>query len=188
MNRSRLVWIAIVVIWAVAASAFVARQQEQALARFTSESPAVRAAAIRDSSQDGDERLLIARLDDDDADVRLIATQRLAYAKRNRGAVAVALAGQLSDKHAGVRREAAWSLGVLGVESWPPLREALKDDDAAVRAGAALAIADAYKYSNDDDAWPSQVVESIVPVLESLREDEDATVRANVDDALRFLR
>jgi HEAT repeat protein len=177
-----------VVICAVAGWTFLARQRQQALAPFTSESPAIRAAAVRNFPRDGDEGLLIARLNDEDADVRLLATQQLAYAKRNRGIVAVALAGQLRDKHAGVRREAAWSLGVLGVEAWPPLREALKDDDAVVRAGAALAIADAYNYWKDDDAWPSQVAESIVPVLENLRDDDDAAVRKNVHDALWRLR
>jgi HEAT repeat protein len=70
--------------------------------------PAMRAAAVRSLSGEKNKQSLIEALNDPDTDVRLLAIERLGGSGRNG---AEALAHLLNDDHAGVRREAAWSLG-----------------------------------------------------------------------------
>jgi HEAT repeat protein len=152
---------------------------------LTDPNPAVRAAAVRELERDGNEQLLIDRLKDEDADVRLLAAQRLGGPGTNAAALA-ALVGALKDEHAGVRREAAWSLGESGPGAWPHLRDALCDEDPRVRAGAALALSDAYRHK-EVHPWPSQESKALVPILNELVNDPDPEVRRNAEAALHYV-
>ena len=86
-----------------------------------------------------------------------------------------------------MRREASWSLGLIGPDAWLPLREALHDEDPRVRAGAALALNDAYQHKGMEP-WPSRESEAIVPVLSKLLSDRDPEVRRNAERALEHIR
>jgi HEAT repeat protein len=112
--------------------------------------------------------------------VRLLAIERLGDSGRNG---AVALVHLLNDDHAGVRREAAWSLGHIGSDAWPPIKEALQDEKPRVRAGAALALANVY-HDKGNDRWPSREREAIVPILSKLLTDQDPEVGRNAKEAL----
>jgi HEAT repeat protein len=147
------------------------------------ESPAVRAAAVRALPREGNEQLLIDRLKDADPDVRLLAAQRLGGRGPKGAERAWAIIGILNDAHIGVRREAAWSLGVIGADAWPALRKALDDENPRVRAGAALALEDAYKHK-EPEPWPSQQAKEIAPILKKLLSDADPEVRRNAEEAL----
>jgi HEAT repeat protein len=104
--------------------------------------PAVRAAAIRAMGFPGDVNLLIGALQDDNADVRLLAAQHLGGRGPESGRRADALIPILKDSHPGVRREAAEALCWIGAEAVPALCRALADPDPRIRAGAALALTD----------------------------------------------
>lgn len=106
---------------------------------LTDPNPAVRAAAVRELKRDGNEQLLIDRLKDDDADVRLLAVQRLGERGLKRAERAAALFAALKDDDLSVRREAAWSLGGLGPDAEPLIQQAEQDEDPRVREGARLA-------------------------------------------------
>lgn len=163
-------------------------QWEEALKQ---ESPAIRAAAIRGLPRQGNEQLLITALMDENPDVRLLATQRLGYPGPKGAERAWALICLLKDGHAGVRREAAWSLGLIGPEGWPALREALTDESPRVRAGAALALGDAFQ-PMAPEPWPSRESKAIIPVLSKLLSDTEPEVHHNtkraLDYVLRFAR
>jgi HEAT repeat protein len=128
----------------------------------------------------GDEQRLIDRLRDDNPDVRLLAAQRLRGAN---GAALAALVGALKDEHVSVCREAAWSLGAAGPDAWLQLRDALRDEEPRVRAGAALALSDAY-WHKEPHPWPSKEANTLVPLLNELLSDADPEVRRNAESAL----
>jgi hypothetical protein len=165
--------------------------QERFIARLDDDSPAVRAAAIRALPLHGNEGRIIKMLEDEDADVRLVAAMALAnpYLERqdSNGALrAKALVSALKDQSLAVRREAAWSLSWLGSPAWSLLKEALTDPDPHVRAGAALA-ARFYHYHKDFDHkfGPSADFEFH---LERLQHDPDLEGRKNAKPALRDYR
>jgi HEAT repeat protein len=149
-------------------------------------SPAVRAAAIRALARERASHLLVRMIEDEDADVRLLAVMRLG----ERGPKAVewvrALVEALDDPQAGVRREAAWSLGAVGAASAPALQQALQDKRPRVRAGAARALLGACSWK-DPDPWPVQQAKVIVPLLKRLLSDKDAEVRGNAAMALKVI-
>jgi HEAT repeat protein len=152
--------------------------------------PAVRAHALRELSRDSDLQLLIAATRDDDADVRLIAAGKLAGSaqwRANPATRAEALVPLLKDDHLGVRREAAWSLGTIGPDAWPFLSRALQDENPYLRAGAALALCNAYCHK-EPHPWPSQQKESIIPILTKLLDDEHPEVRKRAKDAIADVR
>jgi HEAT repeat protein len=102
-------------------------------------SPAVRAAAVRRLGSK-DRQALVGALEDKDADVRLLAAERLGGEGPDAEARARALVGALKDEHKGVRRAAAGSLSTLRKSAASVLEEALEDPDPRVREGAALAF------------------------------------------------
>jgi HEAT repeat protein len=120
-----------------------ARESDGQAEALRDKKPAVRAAAIRKLPYRSDEPLLIDALKDENQDVRLLAIRQLGFEGPKGAERAKLLIPLLKDDHAGVRREAAWSLGHIGKDAEPLLRDALSDDDARVRAGAAQALEDA---------------------------------------------
>jgi HEAT repeat protein len=153
---------------------------------FRDENPARRAEAARRLSRVGSEQLFIDALKDDNSDVRLLAAQELGGPGPKGAERAWALCRALKDDHAGVRREAAWSLSLVGPDAWLPVWQALTDESPRVRAGAALALADAYKHK-ESKPWPSQKGEAVVRKLGTLLSDEDPQVRRNTRRALIYI-
>jgi HEAT repeat protein len=112
--------------------AVVRRPHARWVARLGDENPAVRAAAIRAMAEEGNEKLIIGMLEDEDADVRLVAVMELVreYHEKDerdkkydgRGtARAYALVPLLGDEHLGVRREVMRALRLLGPDARPAL-------------------------------------------------------------------
>ncbi len=121
------------------------------------ENPAVRAAAVRSLPLRGNEERLIAALEDENADVRLLAAGRLGGATEKRAEGIAALVGALKDPHAGVRRQAVWSLEAMlsnGKEPTP---------------------------------WAEQVRPIILEALDRQAKDADPEVRRRVEEARRQL-
>jgi HEAT repeat protein len=188
MKKYRLAWLLLAVfgLFLTVSFLWILVEHSSRVHGLADDRPASRAAAIRKMSRTGNEQLLIARLHDDDADVRLLAVERLGGPGPQGDARARALIPLLQDEHAGVRREAAWSLGLIGPDAWPALREALGDESPRVRAGAALALGDAYQHK-EPAPWPSREAPNIVPVLRPLLDDPDPDVRRHVKRALDYL-
>jgi HEAT repeat protein len=150
--------------------------------------PAVRVAALRALSRDdGDVDVLIKALQDEDADVRLVAAMRLHGRGRQAGKSAKALIVLLKDKHKGVRREAIEALSAIGAAAAPALVEALADPDPHVRAGAALALSDVGTPKESRTRFPEEKAMA-VPALERLLNDEDPDVRKNATRAMEDIR
>lgn len=147
------------------------------------ENPAIRAAAIRRLNRENHLQLLMNGLKDQSPDVRLLAVQRLGGLGPQGAERATALILLLKDVNAGVRREAAWSLGLIGPDAWPALRDALNDENPLVRAGAALALNDAYQHKNPDP-WPSRESKAIIPILSELLNDTNQKVKQTANLAL----
>src|SRR5262245_23543147 len=119
LGRVLVASLALLVVATVAALTLGYRPWEPSL---TDQNPVVRAAAVRILSHRGDIRLLIQALDDADPDVRLLAIQGLECRNASATEIATALVHKLKDEHAGVRREAAWSLSSICPEACPALR------------------------------------------------------------------
>jgi len=170
----------VLVVWVVAPWF----QRDRLVQGLHDENPAVRAAAIRRLPWGSDEALLIERLTDDDDDVRLLAAERLGGEGPNGEERAWALVRSLKDPHAGVRREAARSLGLIGPDAWPAIREALNDADARVRMGAAIALEDACSPKQLKRPWPSRESDVVVPALRELLDDADPEVCCIAKEAL----
>jgi hypothetical protein len=141
--------------------------------------PAVRAYAIR--SFHLDDRVLLNALQDDDPDVRLLATARFGS---NRIETFIQL---LNDENPSVRREAAWKISYFGPTSWPILRGVLNEGNSRERAGVALALRDAFRNRSDYRCWPSNEKKEIIPILRNLLNDEDQEVRRNVERTLEVI-
>jgi HEAT repeat protein len=154
---------------------------------LTDNNPAVRAAAIRKLGSSADAQVLIEALEDGNPDVRILAADRLGHSGSKAPERAQALVKALTDKHAGVRRQAAWSLSLVGTEAWPPLRAALPDESSQVRATALLALRYAY-YHKEPRPWPSREAVAITPAVENLLEDPDLGVRRNAKAVAEKLR
>jgi vesicle coat complex subunit len=188
--RGRLTVLGGVLIVAAVVAALVGASvfgQRKALATLDDPNPAVRLAAVRAMSREGNIVPLLKALHDEDADVRLVAVQRLGGPGRNGDTRARALIEALRDPHKGVRREAAEALYFTGSEAVPLLVEALKNPDPHVRGGAALALSDV---AAPKDGRPRSTEEAnlVIPALEKLTQDEDAEVRRNAEQALHDIR
>jgi HEAT repeat protein len=148
--------------------------------------PAVRAAGIRRLDVNSDPDRLLPLLNDDDPDVRLLCAMRLG-GRGAKDAETLALVDALKDRHAGVRRAAAESLGA----SWPStekvLTDALTDSDARVRAGAAFAVSWAPDGMQDRKVTAAQA-EQLRPLLRNLLNDGNSEVRRNASRALERIR
>lgn len=153
-------------------------------------SPAVRAAAIRALPNGCCDDLLIERLHDDDADVRLVAVAKIGdqFGYNSRGAnpaqMASALAPLLDDDHKAVRREVAWSLSAIGADAWPVVQSALRDDNARVRLAALQAIDFTSQWKVDKSFAKNGEVYRIV---EPLSQASDAEVRNAAAAELKWI-
>jgi HEAT repeat protein len=166
-RRLKLAVVALGLLLVVAVALSVSRHRWAAA--LTDENPAIRAAAVRAMSWVGHNELLIAALDDEDADVRLLAAQRVEKCEP--------LVRALKDRHAGVRREAAYSLGRLATASCPYLYQALEDNHPRVRAGAARALLSWHDEPKRMHEWTPDEEQVLVPLLCPLVGDSDEEVR-----------
>jgi HEAT repeat protein len=142
-------------------------------ARLDDENPAVRAVAIRGFK--GDRRRILDLLKDEDPDVRLLAACRVNDVE--------ALIDLLKDDHAGIRKEAAWSLSFHGPDAWPALRKALENETPRVRAAAILALR-YNRFHKDPPRYPSPKRGGFIPLLRKLSSDPDTEVRRNAENLL----
>jgi HEAT repeat protein len=149
--------------------------------------PAVRVAAIRDVKESIHINLLIEALHDEDAEVRMVAVQRLHWQAREAANSVPSLIETLKDKHAGIRLEAAKTLSEIGPPAGKALIEALRNPDSLVRSGAALALAGVGKAMGLGRVRADGEAEAIVPILKELLQDEDLEVRRNAAHTLEVL-
>ena len=185
--RRILLALVLVAVGAGFGAAIIAWQQGNWTPALKDKNPAVRVAAIRAMGWHGEANLLIEALQDDNADVRLVAAQHLGAQGPEGERRAAALVGALKDAHAGVRREAAETLCWIGPESAPALYHALTDPDPRVRAGAALALGDVGGPKQGRVRAQGEA-QRVLPLLSKLLGDEDAEVRRNAADTLKVLR
>jgi HEAT repeat protein len=196
MKARPAVVVAVVVAVSLAAtgSVFLIRvlQSSRVDAELRDPNPAVRVAAIRRLDVDADADRLLSTLKDSDSDVRLLSAMRLG--ERPVGTVATAaeklapgLVEAFKDRHAGVRRAAAESLGELWPATEKALTDALTDSDPRVRAGAAFALSCAPNGRGRREVTAAQA-EPLRPLLRHLLNDEDAEVRENASRALDRIR
>jgi HEAT repeat protein len=143
--------------------------------------PAVRAAALRATGWNGDVDLLTRALQDEDADVRLLAAMYLGHREAEAGPSAKGLVALLKDKHKGVRHEAIQALRAIGAPAAPALVEALSDPDARVREGALDSLGTRRLRSPEERA-------SAISALQRLRRDDDPNVRQKARALLQYLR
>lgn len=139
--------------------------------------PAIRAAAVR---QLYDEHKIIQMLDDENADVRFLAVQRLAESGPDG---AMALIPMLADENKMVRVEAARSLRSIGPSAYSAVCAGLQDEDPRIRVGCAKA-APYGKNDKEGGNWPAQMARDLAPFLRNLLNDEDPEVRENAAKAL----
>ncbi|HWG47142.1 MAG TPA: HEAT repeat domain-containing protein [Gemmataceae bacterium] len=156
--------------------------------RLDDPSPAVRVAALRATGYEGNVDLLMKGLQDEDADVRLVAAMQL----QRRGAQAAPSAralvvASLKDNHVGVRREAAEALHDIGAAAAPALIEALGDPDPRIRAKAAGALCVVAATSREQPPSADALASAAV-ALENVLHDEDAEVQKNAADSLDYIR
>jgi len=153
--------------------------------RLDDPNPAVRVAAIRATGYEGHVEVLANALQDEDADVRLVAAMHL----KRRGSAAAPiikdLIAVLKDEHRGVRREAAEALSFIGAPTAPALVEALANPDPRVRAAAIIGLGDRPK------DWRKRSPEElalVLPALKKLLKDDDPEVRRRAAKLLEHLR
>lgn len=185
MGKRGAAWAVVLLALALGAAAVLSARRDtaNAAAMLQDPSPAVRVAAIRDSHERLPDHLLIEALKDADADVRLVAAQRL----RGQDETTIrALIASLGDRHAGVRREAAESLCLIGAPAVPLLCEALKSPDPHVRAEAAVALSNVAQPKTPRGRDKAEL-DTVLPLLRSLLKDEDADVRRNAERTLQDL-
>jgi HEAT repeat protein len=190
-RRNVVLWIILVTLVGSAIAAGCWYRSVRIDAQLHDPSPAVRVAAIRGLDKDRDLDLLLAALKDEDADVRLVAvmqleTRRYTTMPPQCEKTAAALIEILKDRHAGVRRAAAESLGLMWPCSESALTRALKDSDTRVRAGAAFALSCAPNVKWEREVTPAQA-KLVRPPLQTLLKDGDAEVRENAARALDSL-
>jgi HEAT repeat protein len=163
--------------------------------RLDDPNPAVRVAAIRATGYEGHVEMLMKALQDEDADVRLVAAMHLQRRRAEAAPSAKALLmASVKEDHAGVRREAAAALRAIGAAAEPTLIEALGDPNPRVRAKAARALSVvAFMQPERPPSvkeWPPSTDElaSAAVALEKVLQDEDAEVRENAADSLAYIR
>jgi len=153
---------------------------------FDDPDPAVRADAIRRSSCCHTDSRFFELAKDENADVRILAADLLGGEGPRAERRAIALARLLEDVQLGVRRQAALSLGSIGADAWPHVRNALIHTSLRVRIAAILSLN--FRFL-DKVQWPLQLAKEIVPVLEQLaREDIDDDVRRYAKETAESLR
>ncbi len=150
--------------------------------------PAMRVAAVRATGWHGDVDLLTRALQDEDADVRLIAAMYLARRKEEAGPSAKALVVLLKDNHAGVRREAITALSAIGGPAAPALVEALSDPDPRVRSAALDGLGNSGRPKEERLRSPEERALVISTLQRIMRTDDDADVRQKARTLLRYLR
>jgi HEAT repeat protein len=148
--------------------------------------PAVRVAALRAFGWNGNVALSTRALQDEDADVRLVAAMYLPSRKENAELSVKPLIALLKDKHEGVRRAAIEKLSAIGAPAVPALLEALADPDPRVRAGAVEGLGDVGRWK-DERHRSQQELAQVIPSLEKLKKDEDSEVRRQAKRILRYL-
>jgi HEAT repeat protein len=142
----------------------MALRQRQAKAVLHGETPALRVAAIRSMGNSGDVAILIQALHDPDADVRMVAAQRLGFLREGARKATMPLIQAFKDPHIGVRQEAAWALADIGADAVPYLAEALADPDPRVRKWITRAML-AMTNPMMGRAWSPEQVDKIAPAL-----------------------
>lgn len=148
--------------------------------------PAVRAAAVRATGWHGHVELLTQALQDEDADVRLVAAMYLKSRREKAGPSAEALVALLKDKHEGVRREAVEALSAIGFPAVPALVKALADPDPRVRIAALDGLGNIGR-PKEERMRPPEERAMVIPVLRRLRRDNDPEVRQKAGELLRYL-
>jgi HEAT repeat protein len=186
MGKRGVTWVALLLVLALVAARLLSAHlgTADAAARLKDPNPAVRVAAIRDAPGAVSADLLLAALKDPDADVRLVAAQHLGYRGDERNLRALVEA--LGDPHAGVRREAAEALCLIGAPAVPLLCEALQSPDPHVRAEAAIALSNVAQPKTPRGRDKAEL-DTVLPLLRSLLKDEDADVRRNAELTLKDL-
>lgn len=151
--------------------------------------PAMRVAAVRATGGHGDVDLLTRALQDEDADVRLVAAMHLAGRREESGPSAKALVTLLKDKHEGVRREASRALSAIGAPAAPALVEALSDPDPRVRDGALDGLGNNGRPKDPPRLRSPEERASVISALERImRMDDDANIRQKARALFRYLR
>ncbi|HKI34089.1 MAG TPA: HEAT repeat domain-containing protein [Gemmataceae bacterium] len=192
MKARRAVVVAVVLAAVVSGVLVIVFRSPRVDAELRDPNPAVRAAAVRRLNVDSDADRLLSSLKDDDSDVRLLSAMRLGARPSGKPGIgaerkAPALIEALKDRHAGVRRAAAESLGELWPATEKALTEALTDSDPRVRAGAAFALSWAPNGMSGREVTAAQA-EPLLPLLHDLLNDEDSEVRQNAARALEQIR
>jgi HEAT repeat protein len=177
MKKHGAVWVGIALALAAAvAGLFYFSSLGGRANALRDKNPAVRAAALRDGGRDLGTQLLLEALHDEDADVRLLAAQRLGGSGPDTEKRTAALLLALKDPHAGVRREAAEALSFIGPAATPALCKALEDEDPRVRVGAAFALIGP-AWSKERREWAPGEKQVVVPLLEKALQDPSDDVR-----------
>jgi HEAT repeat protein len=186
MPKRSAIWISLVVLGVLALVVLVLVAPDGKLQALHDANPGVRLAAVRDLDRDAGVDRLIDALNDEDADVRMVAANRLGQGDRHAEKKTPALVEALRDRHPCVRREAALSLGMIGPPAVPALCEALHDADPRVRAGAALALGNGKPKEPPD--WGPDGARIVVPALSKALKDDNADVRRLAAQALGWPR
>ncbi len=151
--------------------------------------PAMRVAAVRATGSHGDVDLLTRALQDEDADVRLIAAMYLAGRREEAGPSVKALVALLKDKHEGIRREAITALSAIGAPAAPALVGALSDPDPRVRDGALDGLGNSGRLKDPPRLRSPEERASVLSALERImRMDDDANIRQKARALFRYLR
>lgn len=150
--------------------------------------PAMRVAAVRATGWHGDVDLLTRALQDEDANVRLIAVMYLARRREEAGPSVQALAALLKDTHESIRREAATALSAIGAPAAPALVEALSDPDVEVRKAALDGLGNSGRPKEERLRSPEERALVISTLQRVMRTDDDADVRQKARELLRYLR
>jgi HEAT repeat protein len=150
--------------------------------------PAMRVAAVRATGSHGDVDLLMRALQDEDADVRLIAAMYLAGRREEAGPSVKALVALLKDKHEGIRREAITALSAIGAPAARALVEALSDPDPRVRDGALDGLGNIGRPKEERLRSPEERALVISTLQRIMRMDDDANIREKARALFRYLR
>jgi vesicle coat complex subunit len=174
----------LVVIGIVAVPIASALRHRGTAATLDDPNPAVRVAALRATGSQGNVDLLIQGLQDEDADVRLVAAMHLRPREDQAASAIDVLIVALRDKHAGVRREAGEALSAIGAPAAPALVTALADPDPHVRIVAIVGLSDQTK---DTRKRSPEELALVMPAVKRLLEDEDPDVRRKAAHFLKYV-
>lgn len=150
--------------------------------------PAYRAAALRDLGRVFDEKSVIKALSDVNEDIRVLAAYKLGGEGHKGDERAWALLPMLDDPRRAVRREAAWSLALIGEPAWPAVEQALKGKDPRVRLEAIWGLLAILPSKPECGYWPGQHMAVILAVLEKLSRDPDVSLNSDSKRMLARLK